>query len=91
MTDADDPTCGDCAFFQEPGNDKAPGACYRHPPTAIGLPIQVPANAIALPQGAPGAQGAALVTYALRPPVQADTLACGDFEGLESDAESDTA
>jgi hypothetical protein len=89
MNDRDDPTCGECAFFLDAGPD-APGSCWFNPPTAIGLPVAVPKNPIALP-GGPGAQGAALATYALRPPVTADTMACGRFEGLESDDPSDAA
>lgn len=95
----DDLTCGGCAHFipNPPAvagpidGDKAPalGACWRYPPTAIGLPMPLPPQSIAMPGASPGAQGAALVTYALRPPVALDTPACGEFEEPVSDADTD--
>jgi len=90
-----DRTCGGCVNFM-PNDDAGnagpragQGACWRYPPTAIGLPMPLPPQAIATPGAPPGAQGAALVTYALRPPVAVDTPACGEFEGPETDGESD--
>lgn len=91
----DDLTCGGCAHFipNEDAGDAGPraglGACWRYPPTAIGLPMPLPPQAITMPGAPQGAQGAALVTYALRPPVQLDTPACGEFEEPVSDADTD--
>ena len=94
------PTCGGCAHFQlnppavaGPIGEPSPttGACWRYPPTAIGLPMPLPPQSIAMPGAPQGAQGAALVTYALRPPVTVDTPACGEFEGVENVAEKGDA
>ena len=94
------PVCGGCAHFHlNPpavasaigADPPALGACWRYPPTAIGLPMPLPPQSIAMPGAPPGAQGAALVTYALRPPVALDTPACGEFEVPENVAESGDA
>jgi hypothetical protein len=77
-----DATCGDCAHFQKPKGEKDMGSCWRHPPAALSIPIpasQAPGAILRADKANPNAI-AGFMTLAVRPPVTADTLACGDFE-----------
>ena len=83
MTDLFDATCGTCESFHGPGKGEASGSCWRYPPTPVSLQVPAPPGAIATPKGGQGGQGGqvgGLMTLAVRPPVQADTLACGEWD-----------
>ena len=69
-TDAE--TCGVCAHFVKA--DDTNGACFRYPPT--GYPIPVQQNHVAVP----GQPQAGISVIAVRAPVAAATLACGEFD-----------
>ena len=83
MTDLFDATCGTCESFHGPGEGEAWGTCWRYPPVPVSIPVQPPQNAIARPVGGQGGQGGVtggVMTFPVRPPVQGDTLACGEYD-----------
>lgn len=80
MTDLFDATCGSCESFHGPGKGEASGSCWRYPPTPVSIQVQAPPGAIQTPPGGEGASTGGLMTLAVRPPVQADTLACGEWD-----------
>ena len=81
MTEFPALTCGDCESFHEAGEGESWGTCWRFPPTAIAIPVAPPSNAIATPGGGQGATiPGGVMTLAVRPPVQPDTLACGEWD-----------
>lgn len=84
MSDFFDETCGTCVHFHPPAEGAPNGSCWRYPPHPLGVPVQAPEPAVALPkgrhQGAQGAAGMGIMTFPVRPPVTGDTLACGEWE-----------
>lgn len=81
MNDLFNVTCEHCIFFRV--TEGQGGNCWRYPPMAVPMvapqpgKIQVDGNA---PQG--------LAIVAIRPPVNADTLACGEYDdGADDDRE----
>ena len=92
MTENDmfDPTCGGCVHFRPPTEEgiKAGvpmGTCWRYPPTALSIPVDSRAmSPIAKPATQPGGI-TGFATWPVRPPVAADTLACGEFEAPDDD------
>lgn len=77
-----DATCGDCAHFNKPKTDRGMGSCWRHPPTAFCIPVPASqaSGGILRPDNAAKDALGGIMTLPVRPPVTADTLACGDFE-----------
>ena len=80
MTDLFDATCGTCESFHGPGQGEAWGTCWRYPPVPVSIPVQTPQGSIATPKGGQGAATGGVMTFPVRPPVQADTLACGEWD-----------
>ena len=91
-----DETCGGCFYFHSVPPSDPPvegaenqGTCWRYPPTPLSIPV--PAQSpIATPKGAHGAAQAVsqgIMTVPVRPPVQRDTLACGEWESVDGEGE----
>ena len=74
-------TCASCTHFVE--LDKGHGSCYRYPP--VPLPITVTQSArVVVPDGEPqDALGGNVALGAMYPPVNRDTLSCGEHETTE--------
>lgn len=74
-------TCASCTHFVE--LEKGHGSCYRYPP--VPLPIQVTQSArVVVPDDqAPPALGGNVALGAMYPPVNRDTLSCGEHEPIE--------
>lgn len=66
-------TCEHCIFFRD--SEGQNGACWRYPPT--GFPMLAPEPGTIQVEGKPS-QGLAIL--AIRPPVNAGTFACGEYD-----------
>ena len=75
-----DETCGQCAHFHAGKTEQEMGTCWRYPPEAFSLPIPAPSGAIQTPPNDSGTRPGGIMTLPIRPPVAADTLACGEME-----------
>ena len=82
--DLDHLTCGNCMHYREPVPQASAGSCWRNPPIPFSVPVQQPAAAgLAVPKNAMG-QAAGVMTFPTRPPVNADTGACGEWESEDA-------
>lgn len=79
MSDFFDLTCGTCIFFRKGDGDN--GACWRNPPVPLPMITEAPL-AIQVDQKRPQN----VVVAPIRPPVAADTLACGEHDDGADDA-----
>jgi len=77
VTDRPSETCGECHHFHASGKVGEMGTCWRYPPTALSIPVPAAGNAIETPH-APRTAG--IMTMPIRPPVTAETAACGEME-----------
>ena len=77
MTDPAPEKCGDCHHFHASPKKGEMGTCWRYPPTALSIPVPAAKNAIETPH-APRTAG--IMTMPVRPPVTAETAACGEME-----------
>lgn len=88
MTDENGEMCGGCFHYHAPDATATGGTCWRYPPTAVAIPVQAPKAAIAVPTDRQGVQGAGnqgIMTFPVRPPVTADTPACGEWESADDE------
>lgn len=75
--------CGGCMHFEEPGKEASSGSCWLNPPIPFSVPVQNPPAGIAVPRNTAGAQ-TGIVTFPTRPPVTAETRACGQWESEDA-------
>lgn len=75
-----DETCGNCHHFHAGEKETDYGTCWRYPPQAFSIPIPAPSGAIERPGNDAAARPGGIMTLPIRPPVTADTLACGEME-----------
>lgn len=88
MTDETGEVCGGCFHFREKSEGATGGTCWRFPPTPVSVQIPAPKPAIATPtdrQGAANAVAGGIMTLPVRPPVTADTPACGEWESADDE------
>ncbi len=84
-----DETCGNCHHFHGPENKGEMGTCWRYPPEPLSIPMPAPSGAIQAPSNDGIARPGGIMTLAVRPPVTADTLACGEMELPATDEPGD--
>ncbi len=73
-----DDTCGGCVHYMERKGQQS-GSCYRYPPTPLPISMQAQSRVVTPDDGAAAMTGNVAVG-AMYPPVNRQTIACGEFE-----------